>query len=664
MRGISSKPKTVVSLFAGAGGLDLGLKQAGLDIIWANDFDQDSCDTYRLNVDERIVCGDISKIPSSDIPSADIIAGGFPCQGFSVANKFRSTEDNRNQLYLEMLRIIKDKQPKWFIAENVKGILSLDKGKVFEMILQDFKEAGYHVEYQLVNMADFGVPQMRKRVLILGTRSDLPDSMHLHHPEPTHSENPTSGMQKWVTAGEAMTDFKKYIVPHDLQSGYKFVERNFTGHRKTNPDKPAPTILARGNGKGGNNATPHPLENRRMSVMESAYIQSFPPEFKFQGKMTSQYRQIGNAVPVLYGKHLGEKLNQIKEEKTVAKSQSNQLTVASLFSGAGGLDLGFQQAGYKLVWANDNDHDSVETYKLNFGEHCVLGDVEQLDLSSIPDVDIIIGGFPCQGFSVANMKRHAADSRNVLYKSFVNAVTIKQPKYFLAENVKGILSIEKGEVFKLIVEEFSNAGYRCRYALVNAANYGAPQNRQRVLIFGVRKDLDVIDFEWPPLPTHIDNQISIGEALKDLPDPDGEHNLENHVYSAFKLKFNGYISNRAVDPNKPSPTITARGDTKGGAMIIHHPNNLRRITCREAAVIQGFPLDFKFYGSMTSVYRQVGNAVPSQLAFAAAKQIKKYDQLATKALTVSDPALPNLDFNLEVSVSKDFRQASLLPDSL
>lgn len=664
--GNSTKPKTVASLFAGAGGLDLGLKQAGLDIVWANDFDKDSCDTYKLNVDERIVCGDISKIASEDIPDVDVIAGGFPCQGFSVANKFRSTEDNRNQLYLEMLRIIKDKQPKWFIAENVKGILSLDGGKVFEMILQDFKEAGYHVEYQLVNMADFGVPQMRKRVLILGTRNDLPESMQLHHPEPTHSEKPSPGMQKWVTAGEAMKDFKNYVVPHDLQSGYKFVERNFTGHRRTNPDKPAPTILARGNGKGGNNATPHPLENRRMSVMESAYIQSFPTDFKFQGKMTSQYRQIGNAVPVLYGKHLGEKLNQIKEGEALSNTKTpNQLTVASLFSGAGGLDYGFQKAGFKLVWANDNDHDSVETYKLNFGDHCVLADIENVDVSTIPDVDIIIGGFPCQGFSVANMKRHVDDTRNVLYKSFVKAVTVKQPKYFLAENVKGILSIAKGEVFKLIVEEFSNAGYRCRYALVNAADYGTPQNRQRVLIFGVRKDLDVTDIDWPPAPTHKDKHISIGKALADLPDPDDKHDLSNHVYSAFKLKFNGYISNRAVDPDKPSPTITARGDTKGGAMIIHHPSNTRRITCREAAVIQGFPLDFKFYGSMTSVYRQVGNAVPSQLAFAAASQIKKYDELANKALVTTDVprhTIEQEDDALEKGAIA-VQQASLLLDS-
>ena len=110
-------------------------------------------------------------------------------------------------------------------------------------------------------------------------------------------------------------------------------------------------------------------------------------------------------------------------------------------------------------------------------------------------------------------------------------------------------------------------------------------------------------------------------ATETVPDPDKPHKLKNHVYSQFKLKFNGYISNRRVDPDKPSPTITARGDHKGGAMIIHHPSNTRRMTCREVAIVQGFPIDFEFSGSMTSVYKQIGNAVPPPLAFAAAKQI-------------------------------------------
>jgi site-specific DNA-cytosine methylase len=113
------KSKTIVSLFAGAGGLDLGLKEAGHRIIWANDSDKDSCDTYSRNIGEHIHCEDIKKVGSELIPDADLIVGGFPCQGFSVANRFRSADDKRNELYLEFLRILKAKKPKWFVAENV-----------------------------------------------------------------------------------------------------------------------------------------------------------------------------------------------------------------------------------------------------------------------------------------------------------------------------------------------------------------------------------------------------------------------------------------------------------------------------------------------------------------------------------------------------------------
>jgi DNA (cytosine-5)-methyltransferase 1 len=165
-----SKP-TVVGLFSGCGGLDLGFKQAGFDILWANDFDKDSVETYKNNIGDHIVLGDITQIPSKEIPSNfDVLLGGFPCQGFSVANTKRSMKDERNFLYLEMLRIIKDKKPKFFVAENVKGLLSMEKGAVIEMIVKDFKSIGYKVDYRLLTASDYGVPQHRQRVFIIGNR--------------------------------------------------------------------------------------------------------------------------------------------------------------------------------------------------------------------------------------------------------------------------------------------------------------------------------------------------------------------------------------------------------------------------------------------------------------------------------------------------------------
>ncbi len=173
----------VISLFSGAGGMDLGFINAGFDIVWANDFFKEAVESYKKNVDDRIVYGDITKIASSEMPDdIDLVIGGFPCQGFSIANTKRSMKDERNFLYKEMLRVINDKKPKFFVAENVKGILSMKKGKVFEMIKKDFKKLGYKVDARLLNAAEYGVPQARERVVIIGNRIGVENP----YPEPTH----------------------------------------------------------------------------------------------------------------------------------------------------------------------------------------------------------------------------------------------------------------------------------------------------------------------------------------------------------------------------------------------------------------------------------------------------------------------------------------------
>lgn len=181
----------VVSMFSGAGGMDIGFINAGFEIIWANDFFEDAVNSYRKNVGKHIVLGDITKISSEDIPdNPDVVIGGFPCQGFSVANTKRSMEDKRNFLYQEMLRVIADKKPKFFVAENVKGLLSLERGKVFKMIKSDFenlkdkdgKVIGYKVDARILNAAEYGVPQARERVVIIGNRIGV----HNPYPRPTH----------------------------------------------------------------------------------------------------------------------------------------------------------------------------------------------------------------------------------------------------------------------------------------------------------------------------------------------------------------------------------------------------------------------------------------------------------------------------------------------
>jgi DNA (cytosine-5)-methyltransferase 1 len=315
----------IVSLFSGAGGLDLGLVQAGHDVIWANDFDADAVATYRANIGPDIVLGNICDIASSAIPACDVVVGGFPCQGFSQANMLRVADDQRNRLYLEFLRVVRDKQPLYFLAENVRGILSLAGGRAIAEIESDFAAAGYRVAKKLFNVADFGIPQMRKRVIIAGTRADLPEVLDYEYPEPTHADPAKVaglGLTPWVTISEALARIPDPASQHNLLnhvfSLYKVTNRNFTGHRRTDPGKPSPTILARGNGKGGVCAIQHPENHRRMSVREQAVIQTFPEEFWFAGKLNSAYRQVGNAVPVMFGRCLGEQLALPTSLKEVA----------------------------------------------------------------------------------------------------------------------------------------------------------------------------------------------------------------------------------------------------------------------------------------------------------------------------------------------------------
>jgi DNA (cytosine-5)-methyltransferase 1 len=307
----------IVSLFSGAGGLDLGMIQAGHHVIWANDSDKSAAETYRKNIGNHIVCDDIKNISIDAIPKADVVIGGFPCQGFSLANMRRSVEDERNVLYKYFYEVVLKIQPKFFIAENVKGILSLDAGNVIKTITSDFENAGYYLSVNLVNMADYGVPQTRQRVVIIGQRKDLGSLLLLKIPKQTHSRKAESGLLPWVSIKEAID---KYGEPDEaakfanhVASKYKVVVRDFTAHRKTDPNKPCPTILARGNGKGGVCAIPHYNGNRRLSIRESAAVQTFPDSFRFYGNLGSCYRQVGNAVPVLFSRLLGQELKKLEK---------------------------------------------------------------------------------------------------------------------------------------------------------------------------------------------------------------------------------------------------------------------------------------------------------------------------------------------------------------
>jgi DNA (cytosine-5)-methyltransferase 1 len=304
----------VCSLFSGCGGFDFGFHQLNYDVVYAIDNNKWACKTYRKNLDFPIICDDIEKIDKENIPKSDIIIGGFPCQGFSTSGWFKK-DDARNSLYLEMLDVIRIKKPIYFIAENVMGLIYMENGKVLRYIIDDFKKIGYRVQYMPINCADYGVPQQRKRLFLIGSR--CPETHEIKFPIPTHTRKkgqtkflgsliPTK-LQKWNTVRNAIGDLENLDEPfakgkiNNVQSKYK-----------VKPDEPSRyTILA--------SSTKIPIHYhgsrddeypRRLTVRECARIQTFPDEFTFCGPISAQYRQIGNAVPPLISLKFAELFNK------------------------------------------------------------------------------------------------------------------------------------------------------------------------------------------------------------------------------------------------------------------------------------------------------------------------------------------------------------------
>lgn len=319
--------------------------------------------------------------------------------------------------------------------------------------------------------------------------------------------------------------------------------------------------------------------------------------------------------------------------------------VVSLFSGCGGLDLGmiggfsylgkyYHENPFEIVWANDINERATKTQKLNFPDiPVVCGDITKilrvdedsqvtmLPEASLPNADVVIGGFPCQDFSLAGKRKGLTVQRGNLYKSMAKAIEMIRPKVFLAENVKGLLTWENGLAIQTIVEDFSKLGYRVEYKLFNTADYGVPQTRERVIILGIRNDMHA-SFDWIP-PTHSDTDkallpwVTIKDAIADLEDDETHRALPNYGYSKAKL-FEGKQGNTKTKADKPAPTM--RAEHHGN--IEFHYALPRRLSAREAARIQSFPDDFVFVQSTSDAYRQIGNAVAPVFAWHLAQMVR------------------------------------------
>ncbi len=307
LAGAPVRRHTVVSMFSGCGGMDLGFlggfpfagkyyDRLPFEIVWANDISAAACQTYKRNLKHDIHAGDVAGFLGTLPDSADVVIGGFPCQDVSVNGPRRvdPAEGKRTILYRYMVDVVSRTQPQVFIAENVKGLLQAHNREFFMQMLSEFKSTGYRVSYQLYLAADFGVPQMRERLFLVGVRGDRDFSY------------PAPGLAH-VSAREALRDLEDRVETRGIAHVWsKAAPSPDQGSRKLAANKPATTIRAEHHG----NVQWHYKLNRRISLREAARLQSFPDAFTFDSGMRETERQIGNAVPPVLAWHIAKSVRE------------------------------------------------------------------------------------------------------------------------------------------------------------------------------------------------------------------------------------------------------------------------------------------------------------------------------------------------------------------
>jgi DNA (cytosine-5)-methyltransferase 1 len=709
-----SRGLTAVSLFAGGGGLTLGIERAGFETLFATDIERSSADTFRRNFPRvPFFQGDVRRLTKQEVESAtlgrpiDLVVGGPPCQGFSTIGD-QNPADARNGLSSCFARIIGWLKPRCFVMENVDYLRTQYGGRFEKEISDAFAALGYHVSVKTLNAADYGVPQIRKRVFFVGTMS--PDEFTW--PIPTHG----SDLHPYATVGPAISDLASPTAdaPNHLHlthsarvvARYRLIpeggrlpppallpadirRKNFGNtYKRLHRERPSLTLVP------GNNAFPvHPTEDRSLSPREAARLQSFPDTYVFSGSRAEQCRLVGNAVPVLLAEKIGAAIRDhlaIGEAHSEAQSavirpmpklppaQNSQrprvavsnITAVSLFTGVGGLLLGFQNAGVEVMASYDLKKSVAANLTVNFPgvSHFKVdvGDLAAKDIVKHTDgrsIDIVFGGPPCQGFSIFGRRRFVhtkdhkpdQDERNELSIKFVDLAVRLAPRVIFLENVKGLVSTPRGRSSYLaqIERRLCAAGYNVSWQIVNCADYGIPQLRERFILVALRAGLK---FVWPEAKHFASPKpwqrgfVTVGDVISDLMDSSTQsaefsHMPMNHkelVVERYKLipeggrlpestlpdeLRKGYRSNdvrnyshvyRRLSMSAPATTMVP-----GHNAFPVHPVLNRTLTAREAARVQTFPDWMHFQGTRQQQCTLVGNAVPPLLAELFASNIVK-----------------------------------------
>lgn len=315
------------------------------------------------------------------------------------------------------------------------------------------------------------------------------------------------------------------------------------------------------------------------------------------------------------------------------KRKKSDFNVVSLFSGIGGFDLGFDFAGFNVIWANDFDKFAVQTYKANIGNQIVLGDIYE-QIENIPNHDVLIGGFPCQPFSTLGSLKGFEDERGTLFFLIKKIIQKHRPKAVVLENVKNLINHDKGSSFKKILQELDGIGYEVRYAVLNSQNFGVPQRRNRVFIVALEKR-SFTSFEFN-FPTGEHLKVSALEILDKSVDI--KYFISNNMLGTIMGNgTKGYIVKPTID-TPIAKTLTATMHKMHRASQDNYytdeenwkrfndnsKSKIRKLTPNEARILQGFPNDWKHVVSDTQIYKQFGNAVTVNVSYAVADELMNF----------------------------------------
>lgn len=703
------------ALFAGAGGMHLGLEQAGIEILVSSDHAKYAAETHRINWPNLpFICKDAQQLKGSDLLEAagyvapDLIFGGPPCQGFSTLGD-KLSADPRNDLFRAFARLVSELSPKYLLIENVKSLVTMYQGRFADEIRKTFEAMGYKVYMQILNAADHGVPQFRQRVFFFGTKHPAP----FNFPAPSHGPNHA---KPYRTVWDAISDLvgeKEVLHNHQVLAHsekviarYKLIPEggrlpppqelpeeirrsNFGNtYKRLHRNQPSLTMVP------GNNAFPvHPTLHRSLTPREAARLQTFPDNFIFAGDRRSQCILVGNAVPPGLASAIGHSiinhnlhvpltsqnlLSQSTESISGSKvasitsriKKTSKFSFVDLFCGAGGFTIGMSSAGWIPLVGVDINPNVRASHKINFPQVPYIdGDLSDplisarvANLADVPEVGLVVGGPPCQGFSVFGKRRFVntkgydphSDPRNRLVYAYLDIVRKLKPRWIVMENVPGLATLDNGLFLDSLIKEIHLIGYTNAEARVlNAADYGVPQLRKRLLIIGNRTGHIV---PWPKKKFFLkpeewqDKYRTVGQAISDLAEESAYLHHSSHVpmkhkpllveryklipeggrlnpeelpehlqtgYRTDKVKNFSHVFKR-LHRDRASLTMVP-----GHNAFPIHPWLDRALTAREAARIQTFPDNIKFAGSRQEQCIQVGNAFPPLLAEVIGNLIKK-----------------------------------------